>query len=251
MIKVYHLSCGTLQRSGNPKAICHCLLLEENNELVLIDTGIGMEDVANPEMRIGKELIELAGFKFNAEDTAVSQIRKLGFDPSMVKHIIMSHLDPDHGGGLADFRDAIVHVSEEEYNAFRAGNPRYLSVQLKHDPQIRTYCRSSETWLGLEARRVRVNLSSEVFLIPLFGHTAGHCGVAINLPDERLFYTADAYYLRDELLIKDHPVSELARINAEDDIQRMNSLDKIITLRRRFPDRLTIFGYHDVREMEV
>ncbi|PIH04439.1 hypothetical protein CS542_00835 [Pedobacter sp. IW39] len=42
-----------------------------------------------------------------------------------MKHCIISHLDPDHIGGLADFPQATIHVSAVELQSFLTGDPRY------------------------------------------------------------------------------------------------------------------------------
>lgn len=42
------------------------------------------------------------------------QIQRLGFDPRDVRHIVLSHLDFDHAGGLDDFPHATLHLLEME-----------------------------------------------------------------------------------------------------------------------------------------
>ena len=71
MTSIHHINCGSLQVSPNTKAICHCLLLEDKDGLALVDTGIGLLDVQQPLERIGQPLIDMAGFLFHEEDTAV------------------------------------------------------------------------------------------------------------------------------------------------------------------------------------
>lgn len=46
------------------------------------------------------------------------------------------------------------------------------------------------TWLGLEA--IRLPLTPAMYLIPLFGHTRVHCGVAIRDGEGWLFQCGDA-----------------------------------------------------------
>src|SRR5919112_782375 len=60
--------CHLGGRIENPKSICHCLLFEDEDGLVLIDTGIGLLDVQKPLERIGQPLIDMAGFQFYEED---------------------------------------------------------------------------------------------------------------------------------------------------------------------------------------
>lgn len=248
MIKIHHINCGTLQKDNGPLAICHCMLLENKEDLTLVDTGIGVLDVLHPFERIGKELIELAGFKFNMEDTAVSQIRKLGFKPEQVRNIIISHLDPDHIGGLADFPDAQVHVSATEYECFKSGHPRYLAIQMSHNPILHTYSEFNDTWFGLKAHKITLNPEMEVYLVSLPGHTLGHCGVAINQNDNWIFYIADTYYLRDELFVENHLVSELSKLNAMDNPLRLKTLNSLIQLLKNLKNEIKMFGYHDPTE---
>lgn len=226
MIKVHHLNCVEIRSTGYGRAIGHCLLIEAGSRLVLIDAGIGLMDTKNPANRIGRLLINVVGFRFNENWTAVRQIQRLGLDPGNVTDCVVSHLDPDHIGGLADFQNSIVHVGLEEYEHFQSGNPRYLQHQLDHLPPVKTYAKTSDTWCGLEARRIAVS-ETEIYLIPLFGHTLGHCGVALKSETDWLFYVGDAYYLKEELTDPDHPIHALAEMRADDNQLRINSLNKV------------------------
>jgi glyoxylase-like metal-dependent hydrolase (beta-lactamase superfamily II) len=73
-------------------------------------------------------------------DTAIGQVRRLGFNPRDVRHIVPTQLDLDHAGGLPDFPWADVHVFRPEYEA--ALHPRtlterkrYRSVHWAHGPR--------------------------------------------------------------------------------------------------------------------
>lgn len=54
MAQIHHLNCVEINSPFGSRAIGHCLLLQENDKLILIDTGIGLLDVQNPAERIGK-----------------------------------------------------------------------------------------------------------------------------------------------------------------------------------------------------
>lgn len=251
MAHIYHLNCGILQRNGGPEAWCHCILIEDNNELILVDTGIGLQDVLHPEERIGRNLIEMAGFQFHSELTALKQIEKLGFDASQVKHCIITHLDPDHIGGLADFPKSRVHVSSQEYESFMEGIPRYLPVQLAHEPELKLYSRFDYKWFGFNTARIEIPGHTQIVLVPLPGHTLGHCGIAILEGHHWLFYVGDAYGLRVELSDANHPASEIARINAMNDQMRIETLERLKKLTTEFPAQIRMFGYHDPSEFSL
>jgi glyoxylase-like metal-dependent hydrolase (beta-lactamase superfamily II) len=165
---------------------------------------------------------------------------------------VLTHGDPDHAGGLADFPEAAVHVSAEELANVRRGSWRYVPRQFEHGPRWVTYERPGERWFGVEARPVDLGIASRVLFICLPGHTFGHCGVAIEREDGRwLLHAGDAYYLRVETERDDHPVSKLAAQRADDNSQRLASLGEIRRLLREHGDRIEIFGYHDPGELQL
>ncbi len=247
-MKVHHLNCVQIE-SPLGSAIGHCLLVEQNSKLTLIDTGIGLAETRNPYKTLGKELVEITGFKLDENLTAIRQIEHLGLDPSNVNDIVCSHLDPDHIGGLKDFSNATIHVSKEEYESFKAGDKRYLPYQLGHNPIMRLYEIDDSEVFGLPARKL--NVDSEIYLIPLFGHTLGHCGIALRNEQRWTFYIGDAYYLRAELEDRNHPVDQLATIRAMDNNQRILSLEKVRGVVEEFGNEIEYFGYHDPFEFIV
>jgi glyoxylase-like metal-dependent hydrolase (beta-lactamase superfamily II) len=248
MTKIQHINCGFLHVPPYPKIVCHCLLLVDRSGLALVDTGIGLEDVRRPLERIGQPIIDMAGFQFHEADTAIRKLERLGWRPADVSDVIITHCDPDHVGGLADFPEARVHVSDEERASLAAGRFRYREAQFMHGPRWMTHGTSAERWFGLEARRVALGFASEVLLIPLFGHTLGHCGVAVQQRDRWVLHAGDAYYLRVEMETDDHPVSLIAAQRADDDAQRRQSLAELRRLAGDHGGEITIFGYHDPGE---
>lgn len=249
MTTIHHLNCGTLAVPGYPTVVCHCLLMQDGKQLALIDTGIGLKDVQHPVERLGHSLIEMAGFQFHESDTAVRRIEALGLSPDDVRHIVLTHGDPDHAGGLADFPQAQVHVSAEEQAHIADEHWRYVPTQFAHSPRWKTYGRSTHRWFGMEARDVELGFSSDVLLIPLFGHTLGHSGVAVQQGDRWLLHVGDAYYLRAELTDNDHPVTLLAAQRADDDAQRRASLELLRRLVQDHEEEVEVIGYHDLSEL--
>src|SRR5262249_22811001 len=97
-----------------------------------------------------------------------------------------------------------------EFQGMRNGKSRYVSQQWEHKPQWHTYGASDARWFGLEARRLHLENRAEALLIPLFGHTLGHCGVAI--PDQGgkwLLHGGDSYRRRRELGDRNSPWPQL------------------------------------------
>ncbi|MFK0023778.1 MBL fold metallo-hydrolase [Streptomyces sp. NPDC090798] len=102
---------------GSLPAVCHCLLVETDRDgLVLVDSGIGTQDVARPEESLGPGFLGRAQPVLDLAETALHQVTALGFRPEDVRHVVLGHLHLDHAGGLPDFPWARVHLSEAEHH---------------------------------------------------------------------------------------------------------------------------------------
>ncbi|WP_344669037.1 MBL fold metallo-hydrolase [Catenulispora yoronensis] len=189
-------------------AVCHCLLLETDSDgLILIDTGLGTPDVTTPERTLSPEFLGRAQPVFDLAETALHQIRRLGHEASDVRHIVLTHLDLDHAGGLPDFPDARVHLMDAEHRTALASTGRhpedrirYRPAQWAHHPNWVTYTpQRGESWYGFDTVRPLENIDAEVFLVPLAGHTPGHTAVAVHDTDHWLLHCGDAYYFHTEV----------------------------------------------------
>lgn len=249
MTQIKHLNFGWLHKPPLPPASCHCLMVSTDHGVVLIDTGIGMHDVNDPEQRIGTEAIDAAGFQFLPESTAIRQLEALGLAASDVTDIVLTHCDSDHVGGLADFPQARVHVAAEELQNVESGNPRYTPQQFSHEPAWHTYATNDGDVLGLPSRQVQLSADIDIRLVPLFGHTNGHCGVAVQIDGTWTLHVGDAYYLRDELTNLNHPINELATFRADNNDLRLESLERLREVTARDDVAFTYFGYHDITEL--
>ncbi|MFC7536479.1 MBL fold metallo-hydrolase [Sphingomonas sp. GCM10030256] len=217
-MRIHHLNCGTCCPWGgrlfdgesrgllHGHIVCHCLLIESDAGLVLIDTGVGRGDIRR-RSRLSKFFRSLNQPQFREEETAAHQIRSLGFRAEDVRHIIISHLDFDHAGGLEDFPNAAVHltarekeVADEQRGGAFVGTRRYRPVQWDEVENWKLYPMGrGERWMGFDAVRDLDGLPPEILLVPLAGHTWGHSGVAIDTGAGWLFYAADAYFHHGEV----------------------------------------------------
>ncbi|MBB4688049.1 MBL fold metallo-hydrolase [Amycolatopsis jiangsuensis] len=258
-MRVHHLNCGTLHPLGGrlvdgrpglfrrATLVCHCLLLETGTGLALVETGMGSPAVADPAGWLGTRFARLINPATDAAETAVAQIRTLGFDPADVRDIAVTHLDLDHAGGLVDFPQARVHVYGAELAAFRTGNPRYRDVQFRHGPQWVSYPDAGDDWFGFSAVRELDGLPG-VALVPLAGHTAGHAGVAVDTGNGWLLNAGDAYFFHEQMDAEPHCPPVLAMFE-----RRMQTLPgprrenqrRLRELHRDHPDEVSMFASHD------
>jgi glyoxylase-like metal-dependent hydrolase (beta-lactamase superfamily II) len=216
-MRIHHLNCGCMCPVGGPifdgvsrgllgKLVCHCLLVETDNDgLVLIDTGFGVNDIEHRFPRLSMFYCALLDIRFKHELTAKAQIEELGFRCEDVRHVVLTHLDFDHAGGLDDFPHAAVHMMAQEAEAAQhrsgfVGRRRYRPQQWGDRSRWRTYPQPrGEPWFGFEAVRQLQGLPPEILLIPLAGHTRGHAGVAIDTGVGWLLNAGDAYFYHEEV----------------------------------------------------
>ncbi len=218
-MRLHHLNCistcpagGHLMDGRTPGVLtrahlcCHVILLEtDRHGLVLVDTGLGLRDVASPRTRLSAFFLALLSPEWREEMTAARQLERLGFRREDVRHIVLTHLDFDHAGGLDDFPQAAVHLLAIERNyAFMQhtwlDRQRYRPPQWDTRGNWRIYpAGGGERWFGFDAVRNLAGLPPEVLLVPLAGHTHGHAGVAIDGPGGWLLQAGDAYFHHREM----------------------------------------------------
>ncbi len=264
MLRVHHLNCGSLRPVagaglGVPPLGCHCLLVETGAGLVLVDTGFGAEDVERPRPRLSGLFLRLAGVALDPRDTAIEQVREMGFSPRDVKHIVLTHLDCDHAGGIADFPAATVHVLAAEAAAARRrhgfiARRRYRPAQWRAAAKWQEYAPAGENWFGFPVVRNLRGLPPEILLVPLAGHSAGHCGVAVRVGTRWLLHAGDAYFAHAEIHARPpHCPPGLAlaqRLLATDAAARRLSRARLRDLAARAGDEVTVFCSHDLGELQ-
>jgi glyoxylase-like metal-dependent hydrolase (beta-lactamase superfamily II) len=272
-MRVHHLNCistcplGGKLMDGRTQSIVargelalHCLLIETPSTLVLVDTGLGLRDVANPRSRLSGFFLALVKPDFREEMTAVRQVARLGHDPRDVRHIVLSHLDFDHAGGLDDFPHATVHLLARERDAaFQQktwlDRQRFRPQQWSTKDKWKLYSPSfGDTWLGFKRVRALDGLPPEIVVVPLIGHTLGHAGVAVRRGEGWLFDAADAYFHRDEMNVERPRCTPGLRfyqwMMQKDRRARLWNQGRLRALKRRSAEQVEVFCGHDVEEFE-
>jgi len=239
--------------------VSHCLLLETDaHGLVLVDTGIGVDDV-----RDTRRLGPLFG-RAMAIDASMThmparpQIEALGFRPADVHHIVLTHLDFDHAGGLPNFPAAKVHVHASEQAAALARatfnqQQRYRPAQFAHGPAWETYAALGEPWRGVPAVRQLTGLPPEILALPLAGHSRGHAAIAIDTGQGWLVHGGDAYFHRSVTERGDASAMPWALRGIERfiafDYQRVRANHALLAELAKHDD-VTVFSAHDPVEYE-
>ncbi len=269
-MKVHHLSCGThcplggslfdgVSRGALADIPTHCLLVETDAGLVLVDTGYGVQDVQRPHARLPWLWSALLNVRLRESATALRQIESLGFNASDVRHIVLTHLDFDHAGGLEDFPGARVHVLRAEREAAGrrsgfVGAQRYRPGMWDDVRDWRLYDAQGESWFGFDAVRQLDGLPPEILMVPLRGHTLGHAGVAVAAGDGWLLHAGDAYLHHAQMAPRPGCPPGLGayqHIMDTDRPARRRNQQRLRALRTAQRDDLRIFCAHDRHELEA
>lgn len=266
-MRVHHLDCGTMcpiagalmggdKLLGRGLMVCHCILVATPRDgLVLVDTGFSTADCDDPR-RLGRAFHLVTAPRLARAQTAREQIRSLGYDPADVRHLIVTHMDLDHAGGIADFPAATVHLHRRELDAARARSTlqekqRYLPHQWQHHTRWNAVTETGDTWLGLPAVQKLAGIDADIALIPLHGHTRGHSGVVIRTARGWILHAGDAYFHHYELV--DAP-SAPAGLRIFQSVMQMNGAQRHATqdtlrkLHREHPE-VMITSAHDPLEL--
>ncbi|MFD6155301.1 MBL fold metallo-hydrolase [Nocardia sp. NPDC060256] len=261
-MNIHHLNCGSVRQieatydgPAPAHAVNHCLLVETDSDgLVLVETGLGLDNVRDPNGTLGADWVTMAQPLLDEDETAIRQVARLGYAPEDVRHIILTHLDVDHCGGLPDFPQARVHVLAAELEAAVAQAPsfRYREAHWAHDPHWVTYQpEAGEDWFGFLSTPLQ-GLSADFKLIPLGGHTAGHTGVAVRDGELWLLHSGDAYYYHRELeqVHHPHPILDIVQTTSEvhHDL-RVGTQARLRELVRDHGDKVSVFSAHDPWEL--
>jgi len=121
--------------------------------------------------------------------------------------------------------------------------------------QRRTYSHGGEPWLGFEAVRGLDGLGDDVLMIPLFGHTHGHCGIAVNTDDGWLLDAGDAYFDAREIKLPERkcgPIPALFQmmVTTERD-KRREDQDRLRALHADHPEVEIFCGHNPFEYLDL
>jgi glyoxylase-like metal-dependent hydrolase (beta-lactamase superfamily II) len=268
-MEIYHFNCASMNPPGKrlingtggwfepADIVTHCLFINTNSELILVDAGLARKDVEQSG-RIGPGFRWTMCPALKPDEPAYKQIKAQGFDPGSVNDLIVTHLDIDHVGGLIDFPDARVHVLREEYE--RSQSPplmetiRYRDELWSHDPKWTLHEPSSETdWYGFDAVKPLPKRCPDLHMVSLPGHSAGHTGVAIPLDDGWLFHCGDAYFDAREMDLSDPGCTPGFRLQqrliSSNNTERLRTQERLRDLKRNHSE-INFFCSHSVDEFQ-
>ncbi len=163
-----------------------CLLIENENRLILIDNGIGDKQDAK----------FLSHYYLHGDDTLDKSLKKLGFCKNAITDVILTHLHFDHCGG------SIIREGGKLVPAFK--NATYWSNQEHWDWATKPNAREKPSFL--EENILPIKESGQLKFVPniegfhflddikigfAYGHTHAMMLPQINYKGKTLVYMAD------------------------------------------------------------
>jgi N-acyl homoserine lactone hydrolase len=176
----YPGECATLTNS--------CYLIDHNNGVMLFDTGFPAS--------MSEPLDPLNGVTSMAGVPIYQQLADVGFSPADVNILALSHHHLDHTGQAELFPQARLLLGRQDIDALRA----------RHAPFYSEPGRLSR-WLSGTGRMDPVDGDWDIFgdgaavMLALPGHTPGHHGLLVRLPDTGpVLLSADTVHFAAQLV---------------------------------------------------
>jgi glyoxylase-like metal-dependent hydrolase (beta-lactamase superfamily II) len=237
--------------------IAHCLLVEtERDGLVLVDTGFGTRDIEG-KSGLSAAFKTLCGPTLDRAETAIEQVRALGFAPEDVRHVVVTHLDLDHAGGLGDFPAAKVHLHAREHAAAMTRGSlkereRYLRAHWAHGPKWELYSEDGDTWRGLPAIARLRGIDADVGILPMHGHTRGHSAIIVKNGERWLVHAGDAYFHKNAMAGGDVPIGvTIFETTIQMDPAARRASAAALRQLRQSNDDVDLFCAHDLAEFSA
>ncbi|TNC63753.1 MBL fold metallo-hydrolase [Rubellimicrobium roseum] len=135
-------------------------LVDTGNERILFDTGM------------------MAGGLLQA-------MQDVGYAPENVTHVVLTHMHPDHIGGLTDdagnptFPEAAYVTGQTEFDHWAGQNDEMFEAKVRPFAERMTFLQPEGS------------VASGITAVEAFGHTPGHMAYMLESGDRRLLLTAD------------------------------------------------------------
>ncbi|QGU04153.1 N-acyl homoserine lactonase family protein [Corynebacterium comes] len=212
-------------------------LIEHDKGLIMVDTGFHPCVCEDPALLFG-DRPETDMIVSKPEQAIEPQLRKLGYTPEDVTHVIVSHLHTDHAGGLFQFPNARFIIGPGELDYGKNPTPESAHLVMERDflgADVQNY-----DWTEVTEERHDLFGDGAVELLHLPGHTPGQMAVLVRLPGQNVVLSADVVHLREA-------VDMLAPAPTDTDPeQAVKSIRKLLQIVEEEDARLWII--HDYRD---
>ena len=206
----------------------YSVLLDTDDGLFLVDTGLNPDGLLKPELAWGERAKIVKPIMKEQDDIRVG-LGVLGYSIADIQAVINTHLHWDHTGGNRFFSHCPIYVQKAEFRFALYPDHHHMKAYMENHFKH-----------PLNYSLVEGDLSLVDGITILFtpGHTPGHQSVLIELPESGLFIlSGDAIYCYENL---DGPIPQG---NCWDIYQSLQSINKVKMLYDKF--KCTILHGHE------
>lgn len=168
------------------------------------------------------------------EDEIVTQLKADGITPKDIRYVVLSHLHPDHIGGLKFFKQSQVIITKDSYQTYRNPHATDLLFQALLPSWFESRILKLEEMSLKQVTRVGLNGydlfgDASVLLTPLEGHTHGHLGALVA---NKLLLAGDACW-GEELMKPSKNMRRIINLIHHDHGAFLKTLDMLMRLKKR------------------
>lgn len=199
---------------GPVRLVVPTFLIEHDDGLVLMDTGLAPEAAQDAEQAYGEigERVE-----FSPGQRVDAQLAALGVATTDVTHVVVSHVHFDHTGGLRLFPRARFLLGGGDRDAVVAPEADDIARPEDLDP-VRdadwTFVVGDHDVFG----------DGAVTMLAMPGHTPGNTSLLVRLPRRTILLTGDTAHLRGALTTRAPMSADTDRALAAASLDRLVAL---------------------------
>jgi len=205
--RVYLVGSGTQGFDLTDPYDCHVYLIDGGSELALIDVGAGMGAAA-----------------------IIENVKRDGFDPARIRHVILTHGHGDHAGGAARMRTMLgepsVYASGGIADALRRADEKAISLEAAKLAGIYPMdYRMEPCSIDHELEEGATISVGDVVLSVLDtpGHSDGHVSLLMEDSGRRMLFAGDVIFFGGKVLLQNiHDCRLDALINS---LRKLRQLD--------------------------